>query len=111
MTRERREYPRVSQPLTVKYRIQGSLDTLWHEATTVNVSAIGMRMRGSELLEPDAAIEVALEVPGFKEVLRLRCRVIWAQLQASQVIESGVEFEPMKPEQETKLDQLLRFFH
>lgn len=111
MSRERRQYPRITQPLAVRYRARGSLDTLWHEAATVNVSAVGMRMRGAEPLETDTLLELSMDVPGFREPLVLKGRVVWAQLQASQVIESGVEFEPMAVEQETKLDQLLRFFH
>lgn len=111
MSRERRQYPRITHPIAVRYRAHGNLDSLWHEATTINVSAVGMRMRGAELLERARLLELTMEVPGLREPLLLKGRVVWAQLQASQVIESGVEFDTLAVEQETKLDQLLRFFH
>lgn len=111
MSRERRQYPRIIHPLAVRYRVQGRLDALWHETTTVNVSAVGMRMRGAEPLENDTLLELTMEVPGLREPLVLNGRVVWIQLQASQVIESGVAFDTLTVEQETKLDQLLRFFH
>lgn len=111
MTRERRRYPRLVHAMAVRYRVHGSLETLWHEATTVNVSPIGMRMRGAEALEADTLLELTMEVPGLREPLVFNGRVIWTQLQASRVMESGVAFETLTMEQENKLDHLLHFFH
>ena len=109
MARERRQFSRVPQLFDVQYRLTGTLGESWRETKTSNVSAGGIRFRSEETLELGDSLEIRIELPGMRERLVLNGRVIWNQLQASGVMEHGVQFLDLKPEQQLQIDNLVQF--
>lgn len=109
MARERRKFTRVHQPFEVKYRYAGQFAESWSTATTLNISAGGLRFISPDRLEVKETLEVQIQLPSVREALRLKARVAWSQAQASGVAENGVEFLEVTPEQQVKIDELVRF--
>lgn len=109
MTRERRQFHRAPHPFEVRYRPYGQFTSSWTEASTINISAGGMRFRSPELLERGTALELEITIPSVREALIIRGQVAWSQLQASGVAENGVQFVEVSPEQQMKIDELVRF--
>ena len=110
MSRERRRFSRIWQQFDAKYRLYGELTEGWNQIQTLNLSAGGMRLKSVDLLEVGAELEVQLQVPYTSERLILRGRVMWSELQASGVVENGIEFTKITPDQQVKVDGLVKFF-
>jgi c-di-GMP-binding flagellar brake protein YcgR len=109
MGAERREFPRVREPFRVEYRCLTDLGVTRRPVTTVNLSAGGLRLRSSDALEVDTLLEIAIKLPGAREPILLRGRVVWCELAASGVSELGVEFYDVTMEQRIQLDTLVHF--
>lgn len=109
MATERRHFHRVPQALEVHYRLSGEFASSWHVATLINLSAGGLRLRTSEGFEALAQLELQLHLPGLREPLTLRGGVVWSNLQASGVVESGIEFMNVTPEQQLQIDEFVQF--
>jgi len=109
MTRERRQFFRVSIPFDAKYRFFGELTQGWRTVRTLNLSAGGMRFKSSDLLEVGGFVEVQIQLPSEREPLMLRGRLAWSQAQASGVTENGLEFIEVTPQQQAKIDELVDF--
>ena len=109
MTRERRQFHRTPHPFEVRYRQYGQFTSSWAEASTINISAGGIRFRSPELLERGTALELEITIPSMREALVIRGQVAWSQLQASGVIENGVQFTEVSSEQQLRIDELVRF--
>ncbi len=107
--RERRRFSRVQQPLDAQFRLYGELTSSWRSARTLNISANGLRFRSEDTLAPGTAIEIQIPLPGMREPLVVRGMVAWAQMQASGVTESGVEFMELSPDTQAQIDELVRF--
>lgn len=108
MTQERREFPRVPQPFEVRYHLSGELTESWRIASTVNLSAGGMRLEGPELLETGHPVEIQLNLAGRHNLIVLG-RVVWSQPQPSGATGSGIEFVDLTPEQRAQIDEIVRF--
>jgi Tfp pilus assembly protein PilZ len=106
---ERRRFPRAHESFGVQYRLSGQLGTSWATATMINISAGGLRIRHSELLETGTVLSLQLKLPGASETLMLQGQVVWTALQASGVNEYGVEFMGVSLQQQTTIDQLVSF--
>ncbi len=111
MTHERRQFSRVTQPFEARYRLVGELGASWLPCTTINLSAGGMRIRSAEALPVDGALELEISLPSAKERCTLQGRVLWNQMHASGVIESGIEFVRPAAVQQEQIDGLVRFLH
>ncbi len=109
MTKERRWFSRIPHAFDVQYRVFGDLTSSWRSVTTLNLSASGVRVRGEDLLESNALLELKLQLPGLREPVIVQGRVIWSSMQASGVSESGVEFKETNPEQQAQIDSLVQF--
>ena len=108
MRKERRQFRRVHHEIAVRYHTYGWGES-WKTATLLNLSAGGIRFRSDELLEPGSQIELQIALPNAAGVLTVHGRVIWSQSVAAQVHEHGVEFAEATPEQQERLDELVRF--
>ena len=111
MTRERRQFPRITQPFEIRYRVTGELTTAWHVGMIINIGAGGMRIRSAETIPPDTLIDLEIQLPSTRERLALRGRMIWNQVQAADVVEYGIEFLEPDPVQQIQIDQLVQFLH
>jgi len=109
MTRERREFHRIPQEFHAQYRLYGDLMASWSEIVLVNLSAGGMRFRSEDTIPKDTIIEMKLHLPHAHAPLVLHGSVAWSQLQASGVIESGVQFMDVTIEQQAQIDYLVQF--
>jgi hypothetical protein len=109
MRRERRRFPRVPESVHVQCRVFGDLEESWHAVTTLNFSAGGIRFRGVEPLEAGTPLSLQVQFPGAAQPVMLRGQVVWSQMQASGVTESGVEFLEITLEQRALIDQLVGF--
>lgn len=109
MSDERRQFQRVPQAFDIQYRLAGQLSSSWHTATTLNLSAAGVRFICDELLEEEMAVEIQLQLPNAPQPLILGGRVAWGQLQASGVCEVGVAFLDLDADEQLRLDALVQF--
>ena len=109
MRQERRRFVRAPQPFRARYHLYGELMESWRDTTTVNLSASGMRFRCGDPVESGAVLEIELTIPSVREVLTLSGRVVWSQSVASGVSEVGVQFADVTPEQEQRIDELVKF--
>ena len=109
MRKERRRFLRASESLNAQYHLIGELSTSWMPVTTINISAVGARIRHAESLEVASLLELQIQLPGARKPLVVRGCVIWSRMQASGVTESGVDFLEMSEEQQWQVDELVRF--
>ena len=109
MKQEHRRFPRAPESFSVRYRITGELAGSWASAAVVNFSAGGIRFRHPEPIDVGAALALQMRMPGIAEVLSVRGQAVWSQLQASGVVESGVEFMDVTIPQQRLIDQLVGF--
>ena len=107
--KERRDFGRVPVPFDIRYRIYGELGESWHDLTTINISAGGMRFRTEELLDIGTPLEVQIGLPGSPAPLIVQGKVVWGQALGAGVNEHGVQFMDMTPEQHEHIDGLVRF--
>ena len=110
MVQERRQFYRLPQPFEVRYRLFNELASSWRTVTTLNLSAGGIRFRDTETIELDALLELQMQLPGGREPFAIHGRVIWSQMQASGVTETGVAFLEVRPEQQQIIDNVVQFF-
>ena len=109
MAKERRQFSRSSQPVEAHYRLARDLGTSWMSVTTVNISAAGVRFRGPDPVDAGVSLELRLQLPGSHQPLEVRGRVVWSKMQASGVVECGVEFLDISVQQQTQIDRLVEF--
>jgi c-di-GMP-binding flagellar brake protein YcgR len=106
---DRRRFYRIPQSFDVQYRAFGALEESWCVTRTVNLSAVGIRFRSGDLLEPGTMLEMQITLPTAQTQLALCGSVIWSQMQASGVAETGVDFLNVTPEQQLQIDQVVQF--
>jgi len=109
MAQERRRFPRVPESFQVRYRVFGDLEESWRTVRALNFSAGGVRFRGPDLFEAGTSLNLQIQLPGAAQPMTLRGQVIWSQMQASGVTESGVEFIDVSPEHRILIDQMVSF--
>lgn len=108
MGQEQRRFPRIPQPFEVQYRV-GEVGLGWDTAITVNLSAVGVRLRSDRPIDQGSQIELQITLPNTPEPLHLLGLVVWSQMQSPHVTETGVEFLDVTLEQQTQIDQLVQF--
>jgi len=107
--KERRDFGRVPVPFDIRYRVYGELGESWHDLTTINISAGGMRFCTEELIDVGTSLEIQIGLPGSPAPLIVQGKVIWSRLLGSGVSENGVQFIAMTPQQHEHIDGLVRF--
>jgi c-di-GMP-binding flagellar brake protein YcgR len=96
MSKERRRFPRVHEPVVVQYRVSGR-EGAWGEAHVINISAGGLRFRcADERPDTNAVLQVQVALPDGSAPATLTAQVTWSQLMASGVTEVGVEFQDIE---------------
>ncbi len=110
MSQDKRKFYRTHQPISAQYRVTGDFTAGWHNVRTMNFSAGGVRFKSAAPLEIGVLLDFHVEVPGLKEPLNVKGRVVWSQVQAAGVTENGVEFLDVGPDQQFQLDALVQFF-
>ena len=107
--KERRQFPRASQPFTVQCRNYGLVGESWQLVQSVNLGAGGMRFISQQLHEVGSLLELRLQLPNAEAPLALRARLAWTKTMASGLIANGVEFMDTTPEQRAQVDALVEF--
>ena len=108
--KERRRFPRIDQPFEARYRVLGDPDgAAWRAVTAVNLSASGIRFRGEESIDEGTTLDLDIHVPTFPQPLVLRGIVVWSAMQASGVVETGVDFMDLGTMQQAQVDQFVQF--
>jgi len=109
MGAERRHYQRVPLPFDAKYRLYGDLSTSWRTIRTINISAGGMRFRSADLMEEGTVLDVQMTLPANPAPLVIKARIMWSQAMGSGVTENGAEFFDASPDEQAKIDDLVKF--
>lgn len=109
MGTERRRFPRIPESFTVQYRVSGELAATWAEAVTQNVSAGGIRFRVPEPLGPGTTMTLQMRLSGTAQPLHVKGQVAWSRMQASGVVEVGVEFLNLSERDQRMIDQIVGF--
>lgn len=107
--KERRQFPRVPQPFEAQYRHHGELMASWVTVRILNLGAGGIRFRGEEAIPAGTVLEIRMTLPIADEPLMVRGQVIWSQSIAAGVVEHGVSFTDVIPEQAVQIDELVQF--
>ena len=108
MPSDQRRFPRIPQSFDAQYRLP-AVDETWHTMQTVNLSATGMRFRSGELLEIGTSLEVRIKLPNMQRFFELQGHIMWSQMQASGVVEHGMEFVNLGERQQKQIDELVEF--
>ena len=109
MGQEQRRFARVTQQLPAQCRSYGSLSSTWRNVMTADLSAVGVRFMGDELLDLESSVEFQLLLSTFHEPLVVRGRVVRSQMLPTGQVESAIDFMDMIPEQQERIDQMVRF--
>ena len=107
--REQRGFHRIPQPIPTRYRVSGGLGASWSSMTLVNISASGLRFRAEELIEKGTLVEFESQMPGLREPLCVKGKVVWGSYQASGVVEMGVQFTEVTLKQQYQIDNFVSF--
>jgi hypothetical protein len=110
MSAQKRHVSRATQPFDAQYRLVGPGDDAWQPLTVLDVSTRGVRFEAEALLERHDRVDVRFTVPESTDPLVVSSRVIWSRSQHGRgVVETGVEFEDLSPDQRAQLDNLVGF--
>ncbi len=108
MGAERRRFLRATQPFDAHCRLR-EVGGSWIAVAVLNLSASGVRFRNELPFDLGAEMELKFQPTGFSKPLVVRGRVIWHEMQASGVVEHGIELRGLSPEQQQQIDYLVRF--
>ena len=107
MSRERRRMSRADCAIEARYRPAGSAARPWHAARALNLSAGGVRLCSDEALPPGIPLDIQLLRSANPQGMSLRGAVIWTHMQAPLVVEHGVAFLDVTPQQQGWLDDAM----
>ena len=105
--RERRGHPRLQEEISVSCHPPGDPSAGERSAVILNLGTGGMRLRGAAALPSDTMLEGSLQPSDASEPVTFQGRVAWSSMQASGVVESGVEFRELTASQQAQLSRLL----
>ena len=111
--KQKRRHQRISLPLSIKYRIQGELGVSWREGLLVNLSAGGLRftsdMLSSAQLFAGQRLELQWSLENRPDPYAFQGEIVWTHDTVSRLVECGVEFFDITPDQELELGQVVEF--
>ena len=109
MEAAQRGFMRVPLPFRASCRHYGALEETWHQVALLDLSAGGMSFTGEDLFEPDSSLEIKIQLPTDPGPLLLHGALRRRKALATNVVEYGVEFVQLTPDQQVKIDQLVQF--
>ena len=111
--KQQRRHQRITLPIAIKYRIEGESSGSWREGLLVNLSAGGLRftsdMLSSFQLLPGQRLELEWSLQNRVEPYTFIGEIVWTHDTPSRLVECGVEFFDITPDQEMELGQLVEF--
>ena len=107
MGSDQRRFDRIPQPFETKCRRIHELLKPWIAALTRDLSAAGMCVQSNERFEIGALLDIQIELPNVPGVLHLQGRVVWQR--GWSVVEYGVEFLEITPDQQAQIDEIVQF--
>ncbi len=105
---ERRRFARVPEVFHARCRRAGSGEP-WQEIQTANISASGLRFLTKLPFEAGDEVELEMELPASGGELKVTAAVVWVKSPAAGVVELGVEFKNLTPDQERQIDDVVEF--
>lgn len=107
MITERRRFMRAAESFPTQCRPTGS-DEPWQGGHTVSMSAGGLRFVSPMYLEAGAPVDLQVVFPMSGETVWMTGTVVWTKSPAAGVVEAGVQFHPLNPEQEMKINAVVQ---
>ena len=104
---ERRSRLRITQSFHATYRQVGGPSPSWCSMSAVNLGLTGARFRSPRSLEQDCVLELSILLPKTVHPFLLRARVIWSKTYPSGILEYGVEFIDVTPDQARQIGKLV----
>ena len=109
MTAEQRQFDRVPHSVPLYWRRLDDRTGRWIEALTLNVSASGMVLQSRTLFEVGTMLELRIALSDTSDPLFLRGRVVWHK--PGGLIQHGVAFVDVTPDQQASIDELVQFLN
>ena len=106
---EQRGFVRMPLPFNTWCRVYGTLSDTWHPVAMLDLSAGGMSFTSESLFESDGSVQVKIQVPGDSQALLRRGVLRRCKIRGTNFSECGLEFLDVTPEQQAKIDELVRF--
>lgn len=107
MNEERRRRIRLKQSFHATYRQLDGPTQTWQSTGPVDFSLTGARFRSPHWLQTGALLELSILNPKAVHPFTLRARVIWDKAYPSGVLEYGITFIEVTPEQQQQLEKLV----
>lgn len=107
MTPDQRRFDRIPHPFETKCRLTQEPLKPWIDTLTRDLSAAGMCVQSNERFEVGALLDVQMQLPNVPGTLQLQGRVVWQR--GSTVMEYGIEFLEITPDQQAQIDELVQF--
>ena len=111
--KQQRRHQRIALPISIKYRIEGDAGASWREGLLVNLSAGGLRFTSDVLssaqLFPGQRLKLHWSLENRPEPYAFQGEIVWTHDTASRLVECGVEFFDITPDQEFEIGQLVEF--
>lgn len=105
-----RSFPRVEGVFEVRYRVLGDLTHAWKIAVTIDLSATGAKFLVDSSVEKGMTLELQLILPSVRNPIIVSGRVIWSKPE-DDMVECGIEFESLSPDQRLEIDALVGFLY
>jgi c-di-GMP-binding flagellar brake protein YcgR len=108
---DKRRFERATMSIEAHCRPYGALSEVWRSILCLDISAGGMSFQtdGTFFLEDGADIEISRGRPGSRAPIFLRARVMRATQTPAGLVDYGVEFFNVVPDQQADLDELVHF--
>jgi len=109
MAQAQRRFQRLPEALEMRCRRVGARSEAWRIVATHNISAGGASFESEELYDVSETLEIQIHLPSFRAPLVLLGRVVRSRSLPSGVMDCGVEFVDVTPDQQVELDALVQF--
>jgi c-di-GMP-binding flagellar brake protein YcgR len=109
MGEEQRGFVRVPLPFSAWCRTHGALAETWHPVAILDLSAGGLSFTSESLFESDCDVDVKIQLSTDSQPLILHGMLRRCKIRGTNFTECGLEFVDVTPEQQAKIDELVRF--
>lgn len=108
MSQERRRFQRVPETFPAQCRRSRSGEP-WQEIQSLDISAGGLRFVSRLPFEQGEPLDFEMTLPATNQELKVSGAVVWTKFQAAGVVEIGVQFNRLTPDQEILIDEVVQF--
>jgi len=108
-SRDQRKFSRVGLPITIRHRQAGELMEMWSVGTLLDLSAGGLRFTSLKPIDQGTRLEFQIILPTRKEPYVLSGDILWEKKSEGGLLEYGVSFPDVNPDQQAELDELVQF--